>query len=52
MADGASLGAPACNAGLGVYLKAVYACVSKDVLKKEYQNTDEQVGNLVELTMY
>ena len=39
MADGASLGAPACNADQNVYLKTVFACVDENVLRSDYWTT-------------
>ncbi len=42
-ADGGSLGAPACSKSQRVYLKAVFACVAKDVLKPEFQDPDRHM---------
>ncbi len=39
LADGESLGAPACTASQYVYLKTVYTCVSGQVYKPEYLAT-------------
>ena len=36
IAEGASLGVPACTSRQNVYLKTVFACVSKEVLKDDY----------------
>ena len=41
-ADGHSLGAPSCHSDQNVYLKTVFACVRKDVLKKKYLGIVEE----------
>ena len=41
MADGESLGAPACTAEQNVYLKTVYACVDKNTMKPHYSQLGE-----------
>lgn len=43
MADGASLGAPACTASQNIYLKTVYTCVQGQVLKDHYKNKGMEV---------
>ena len=38
MADGQSLGAPECNYQPSIYLKTVFACINKEVIKPTYRS--------------